>query len=68
MNHCPTRERGGHLTDERGRVVIDVRHPCHDPVLDVLLEEIANSKPHTWQSWIGHRERAALRGLGPGVF
>ncbi|BCJ69545.1 GOLPH3/VPS74 family protein [Polymorphospora rubra] len=53
--------RGGHLTDKRGRVAIDVRHPCRDPVLDALLEEIAGSKPHTWQSWIGHRQRAAVR-------
>lgn len=55
--------RGGHLTDERGRAAIDVRHPCHDPVLDALLEEIAGSKPHTWQSWIGHRQRAAVRAV-----
>jgi hypothetical protein len=55
--------RGGHLTDERGRAAIDVRNPCHDPVLNALLEEIAGSKPHTWQSWIGHRQRAAVRAV-----
>lgn len=55
--------RGGHLTDERGRAAVDPRHPCHDPVLDALLEEIAGSKPHTWQSWIGHRQRAAVRAV-----
>ncbi|GGM89115.1 GPP34 family phosphoprotein [Dactylosporangium sucinum] len=55
--------RGGHLTDERGRAAIDVRHPCRDPVLDALLEEIAGSKPHTWQSWIGHRQHAAVRAV-----
>ncbi|WP_433270947.1 GOLPH3/VPS74 family protein [Actinosynnema sp. CS-041913] len=55
--------RGGHLTDERGHAAIDVRRPCHDPVLDALLEEIAGSKPHTWQSWIGHRQRAAVRAV-----
>lgn len=55
--------RGGHLTDERGRAAIDVRRPCHDPVLDALLEEIAGSKPYTWQSWIGHRQRAAVRAV-----
>ncbi|TDB70817.1 GPP34 family phosphoprotein [Micromonospora sp. KC723] len=54
---------GGHLTDERGRAAIDVRHPCRDPVLDALLNEIAGSKPHTWQSWIGHRQRATFRAL-----
>ncbi|BCB88127.1 GOLPH3/VPS74 family protein [Phytohabitans suffuscus] len=55
--------QGGHLTDERGRATIDARHPCHDPVLDALLEEIAGSKPHTWQSWIGHRQHAAVRAV-----
>lgn len=55
--------RGGHLTDERGRAAIDVRHPCHDPVLDALLGEVARSKPHAWQSWIGHRQRAAVRAV-----
>lgn len=55
--------RGGHLTDERGRAAIDVRHLGPDPVLDALLEEIAGSKPHTWQSWIGHRQRAAVRAV-----
>ncbi|MFC0533352.1 GOLPH3/VPS74 family protein [Phytohabitans kaempferiae] len=55
--------QGGHLTDERGRPAIDVRHPCRDPVLDALLEEIAGSKPHSWQSWIGHRQRATVRAV-----
>jgi hypothetical protein len=49
----------GHLTDERGRVAIEVRHPCHDPVLDAILEEIAGSRPRTWQSWVDRRQRAA---------
>lgn len=55
--------RNGHLTDEHGRAAINVRHPCHDPVLQALLEEIAGSKPHTWQSWIGHRQRAAVQAV-----
>ncbi len=49
----------GHLTDERGRAAIEVRHPCHDPVLDAVLDEIAGSRPRTWQSWVGRRNRAA---------
>ncbi|TDC68549.1 GPP34 family phosphoprotein [Micromonospora sp. KC606] len=53
----------GHLTDERGRAAIDVRHPCHDPVLDALLEEIAGSKPRTWQHWVDGRQRAAVRAV-----
>lgn len=55
--------RSGHLTDERGRAAIDVRHPRLDPVLDALLEEIAGHRPHTWQSWIGRGQRAAVRAV-----
>jgi hypothetical protein len=51
----------GHLIDERGRTVIDSRHPCHDPFLAALLDEIAGSKPRRWQSWVDHRQRAAIR-------
>nr|MDT0663364.1 GPP34 family phosphoprotein [Micromonospora sp. DSM 115978] len=51
--------RSGHLTDERGRAAVKARHPCHDPVLDALLDEIAGSKPRKWQSWIGRGHRAA---------
>jgi len=50
----------GNLTDERGRATIDVRHPCHDPVLQALLEEIAGSKPRIWQSWVDRRQSAAI--------
>ena len=53
----------GHVTDERGRATIDVRHPCHDPVLEALLEEIAGSKPRRWQSWVGRRQRDAVRAV-----
>ncbi|MFC0533416.1 GOLPH3/VPS74 family protein [Phytohabitans kaempferiae] len=53
----------GHLTDERGRAAIGVRHPCHDPVLDALLEEIAGSRPHKWHSWVSRRQRAAVRAV-----
>ncbi|MER7276619.1 GPP34 family phosphoprotein [Dactylosporangium sp. NPDC000244] len=28
--------RGGHLTDERGRAAVGVRHPCRDPVLGLF--------------------------------
>jgi hypothetical protein len=50
----------GHLTDERGRAAIAARHPCHDPVLEALLEEIAGSRPRKWQSWVGRRQRATV--------
>lgn len=55
--------RGGHLKDDRGRVAVGTRHPCRDPVLDALLEEIARSKPYTWQSWVGHRRGVAIRAV-----
>ncbi|MFC7531694.1 GPP34 family phosphoprotein [Actinoplanes sp. GCM10030250] len=50
----------GHLTDDGGRVVIKIRHSCHDPVLEALLEEIAGSRPRTWQSWVDTRQNAAI--------
>jgi len=56
----------GHLTDARGRAAVVDRHPCHDPVLEALLEEIAGSRPRKWQSWVDRRQRAAVsatRGL-----
>lgn len=53
----------GRLTDERGRAIIAVRHPCHDPVLESLLEEIAGTKPRSWQSWIGRRQRATTNAV-----
>ncbi|AVT37154.1 GPP34 family phosphoprotein [Plantactinospora sp. BB1] len=55
--------RSGHLTDERGRATIGVPHPCHDPVLDALLGEIANAKPDTWQHWMQRRQNATIRAV-----
>lgn len=55
---------GGHLIDERGRAVIHVRSPRHDPVLDAILEEIARSKPRRWQHWIDRRQGATFRAVG----
>jgi hypothetical protein len=60
----------GHLTDERGRAAIGARRPCHDPLLQALLDEIAGSRRRKWQSWVGRRQRAARsavrRQLGAG--
>jgi hypothetical protein len=53
----------GHLTDVRGRAVVDVRPAGRDPVLDAVLEEIAGSKPRGWQSWVGRRQRAAVNAV-----
>lgn len=53
----------GHLTDRRGRVDVDVRQPCPDPVLDALRHEIAGSRPRKWQSWVGRRQRAAVKAV-----
>jgi hypothetical protein len=53
----------GHVTDERGRAAVGVRHPCLDPVLEALLEEIAGSKPRKWQSWVGRRQGVAVRAV-----
>jgi len=51
----------GHLTDERGRAVIDARHSCTDPVLDALREEIATTRPRKWQRWIDRRQRVTIK-------
>ncbi len=48
----------GHLTDARGGAVIDARRPCRDAVQEALLDEIAGSKPRTWQTWVDRRQRA----------
>ena len=53
----------GNLTDERGRAAIDVRQPCHDPVGEALLVEIAGSKPRTWQSWVARRQRHTVNAV-----
>ncbi|GAA1824719.1 hypothetical protein GCM10009682_51100 [Luedemannella flava] len=50
----------GHLADERDRPAVKGRRPCDDPVLDALLDEIAGSKPRSWQSWISRRQRATV--------
>jgi Golgi phosphoprotein 3 GPP34 len=50
----------GHLTDERGGATIDARHPCPDPLLAALLDEIAGSRRRSWESWVGRRQRAAV--------
>jgi len=56
----------GHLADEKGRAVVAVRHPCHDPVLESVLEELsAERNPRRWQHWVGRRGRRtaeAVRG------
>jgi hypothetical protein len=53
----------GRLTDERGRAAVGVRHPCHDTVLDALLDEIAGSRPRKWHSWISRRHRVAVKAV-----
>lgn len=53
----------GHLTDDRGKAVVDVRHPCRDPYLETVLEEIAASRPRKWQHWVGRRGTAAYRAV-----
>ena len=55
--------RGGHLTDERGRVAIADRRPGHDPVLDALLDEITGSRPRRWKAWIGRRQGPTVKAV-----
>jgi hypothetical protein len=50
----------GHLTDERGRAALAARRPCTDTVLATLLDDIAGSRPRTWQSWVDRRQHATV--------
>jgi len=55
--------RSGHLTDERGRAAVKDRRPCHDPVLDALLDEITEARPRKWHTWVGRRQRATVKAV-----
>lgn len=53
----------GHLTDRGGCAAVEVRHPCPDPVLDGLLDEISGSRPRAWRSWVSRRQREIVRAV-----
>ncbi|KUJ70768.1 hypothetical protein ACZ90_00155 [Streptomyces albus subsp. albus] len=50
----------GLITDADGRVAPLPDAVTGDPVLDGLLELIAESRPHTWASWVTRHARATL--------
>ncbi|SHM21642.1 GOLPH3/VPS74 family protein [Cryptosporangium aurantiacum] len=52
----------GHIADQDGRVVVVGKPVIDDPVLGVVLAEIAESKkPRKWQDWAGRRTGACLK-------
>ena len=49
----------GRVTDENGKArVTDDRRPVGDPLLDEMLQQLAEHKPRSWQGWIGHGKPA----------
>jgi hypothetical protein len=51
----------GRVTDENGKVrATGDRRPAGDPLLDEVLQQVAEHRPRSWQGWIGHG-RPAIR-------
>jgi Golgi phosphoprotein 3 (GPP34) len=56
----------GHLVDRDGKAEVNARLPAPaDPVLSMVLDEVASARPRSWQHWVGRRigpVRAAVAG------
>jgi Golgi phosphoprotein 3 (GPP34) len=51
----------GRVTDENGKVrATGDRRPTGDPLLDEVLQQLAEHRPRSWRGWIAHG-RAAVR-------
>lgn len=51
----------GRVTDENGKArVTDDRRPTGDPLLDEMLQQLAEHQPRSWQGWIA-RGQPAIR-------
>jgi len=45
----------GRVTDENGKVrATGDRRPVGDPLLDEVLQQLAEHRPRSWQGWIAH--------------
>lgn len=50
----------GRVTDENGKVcATGDRQPTGDPLLDELLQQIAERRPRSWQGWISRGQSTA---------
>jgi hypothetical protein len=47
----------GHLTDEGGRARATTAEGPGDPLLDAVLQQIAGSRPRSWQHWVNRQAR-----------
>jgi hypothetical protein len=49
----------GRVTDEDGKVrATGDRRPTGDPLLDEMLQQLAEHRPRSWQGWIAHGQPA----------
>jgi hypothetical protein len=52
----------GHITEADGKPKVAATRVT-DPVLDDVVQEIAQSRPRSWAHWVGRRDRAAFRAV-----
>src|ERR1700761_5939755 len=49
----------GRVTDENGKArLTGDRHPTGDPLLDAMLQQLAEQRPRSWQGWISSGQPA----------
>ncbi|MDN3354646.1 GPP34 family phosphoprotein [Actinomadura sp. DC4] len=51
------------LTDENGRPRVAGGRSTGDPVLDDLVQQIADQRPKSWHRWIGRKEHGTVRAV-----
>jgi len=52
----------GRVTDENGKArVTGDRRPTGDPLLDEVLQQVAEHRPRSWQGWIARGGQHAVR-------
>jgi hypothetical protein len=49
------------LADDDGKAKVADAKPTGDPVLDAMLQRIAEAKPRSWRRWVGTDERGIVR-------
>lgn len=53
----------GRIADDDGKARVVSEAPLGDPVLDDLLQQLAQSKPRPWRHWIGKDGRTTVRAV-----
>lgn len=49
------------VADDGGKARVTDTKPTGDPLMDDLLQQIADHRPRSWYRWISRQERAAVR-------